>query len=66
MAENAPDGALDDLVHDCKSEEASDINNGGVPPQIDYLLKSGCMTGDIMNAIVEANRENFENADERD
>lgn len=28
---------LDDLVHDCVSQQASDINNGGLSAQIEYL-----------------------------
>jgi hypothetical protein len=29
---------LDDLVHECKSCEASNINNSGAAGQLDYLL----------------------------
>lgn len=32
-----PEGALDDLVHDLKSGEATDINNSGVEGQLKYL-----------------------------
>jgi hypothetical protein len=32
--------ALDDLVHDLKSKEAAEINNGGIAAQLDYLLES--------------------------
>jgi len=31
--------ALDDLVHDLKSKEASTINNCGVEVQVKYLIK---------------------------
>jgi hypothetical protein len=31
------EGALDSAVHDAKSREASDINNGGVGAQLEYL-----------------------------
>ena len=31
--------ALDDIVHDLKSQEASAINNGGVKAQIDYIIQ---------------------------
>jgi len=31
--------ALDDIVHDLKSQEASDINNGGAKAQIDYIIQ---------------------------
>jgi hypothetical protein len=30
--------SLDDLVHDVKSREASEINNEGTERQIDYLI----------------------------
>jgi len=33
-------GDLDDLVHDAKSEEASDINNQGIESQVQYLVDS--------------------------
>ena len=33
------DEDLDDLVHDAKSQEASDINNGGLEDQFNYLAK---------------------------
>ena len=32
--------ALDDIVHDIKSEEASQINNQGPDEQISYILES--------------------------
>ena len=35
------ESALDDLVHDTKSSEASAINNEGVASQIRYLLDAG-------------------------
>ncbi len=31
----------DDLVHDLKDNEATDINNGGKDVQIEYILKEG-------------------------
>jgi len=31
---------LDDQIHDAKSSEAADINNGGLPAQIRYLLET--------------------------
>ena len=34
-----PDGALDDLVHDVASQEASDINNGGPDSQSAFLAR---------------------------
>lgn len=33
-----PEEALDDLVHDAKSREASVLNNGGLEEQLTYLL----------------------------
>lgn len=35
------DDALDELVHDCVSEIASDINNEGIDSQIRYLREQG-------------------------
>ncbi|MEW6545198.1 MAG: hypothetical protein AB1411_16540 [Nitrospirota bacterium] len=35
-----PDDALDSLVHDMKSQEASAINNEGIEGQLDYLIES--------------------------
>lgn len=32
------DGALDELVHDAKSAEASGVNNEGLESQLEYLL----------------------------
>ena len=32
---------LDELVHDVKSQEASDINNNGKRSQVDFLLSVG-------------------------
>lgn len=34
------DGQLDELVQELKSEEAAQINNGGVLAQLVYLLKA--------------------------
>lgn len=33
---------LDDLVHNAKSDEASEINNRGLHSQIEYLLSESC------------------------
>lgn len=33
-----PEGAFDELVHECKAAEAAGINNDGLEEQIDYLL----------------------------
>jgi hypothetical protein len=32
--------AVDDLIHDCQIENASDVNNGGFPAQIGALAKA--------------------------
>lgn len=34
------DGLFDDLVHELKSEEASNINNSGLDKQLDYIVDS--------------------------
>ena len=31
--------ALDDVVHDLKSKEASEINNGGAKEQVRYIIE---------------------------
>ena len=36
----AQEGCLDDIVHDLKSREASDINNSGIDAQILYMVAS--------------------------
>ncbi len=47
---------LDDLVHDMKAGEASNINNGGVEAQVDYLLECG-MSLEQIEAAVEGGSE---------
>lgn len=39
--EGPDEQALDEAVHDVKSAEAADINNGGFQEQIDFLLDAG-------------------------
>lgn len=51
------EGALDELVHDCKSSEAADINNSGFDGQIEYLIESGMTEKDIREAIAKAKEE---------
>lgn len=34
------EGALDELIHDMKAREASDINNAGLEAQVEYLIES--------------------------
>jgi hypothetical protein len=43
--------ALDDLVHDVKSHEASAINNSGIDTQVEFLLNSGVTEDEIAAAI---------------
>jgi hypothetical protein len=42
VAEDIPDAEenLDEWVHECKSDEASDINNQGLEYQLEYLIAS--------------------------
>lgn len=42
---------LDELVCDAKASEASDINNGGMVSQLNYLLRSGWSKDQILLAI---------------
>jgi hypothetical protein len=39
LAEQLGDGALDELVHDVASQQASAVNNGGVKAQVRYLVE---------------------------
>jgi hypothetical protein len=41
---------LDDLVHDCLSNEASEINNRGRDEQIRFLIENGYTVADILRA----------------
>jgi hypothetical protein len=45
----AYEGALDDLVHDLKSEEASEINNNGPEAQVEFLLDAGMTEDEILH-----------------
>lgn len=59
LLDNAADinnfDALDELVHDIKDQEASDINNGGTRSQLDFLYKISGETipglMDVLNSI---------------
>ncbi len=42
---------LDNLVHEMKSIEASNINNAGVSEQLDYLIESGMSPDQIAEAV---------------
>lgn len=50
--DGVPEDALDELVHDLKSSEASDINNAGFEQQVAYVYEA--MGEDAHNAVVEA------------
>lgn len=43
--------ALDDMVHDAASEIGSNVNNGGLQSQIEFLLEQGYAESDIRNAV---------------
>ena len=45
------DDALDSLIHDLKSSEASNLNNEGRCAQVDYIYEA--MGKDAHNAIME-------------
>ena len=45
------EGALDDLVHDCFSNMASDVNNGGPEAQITCLRENGFSWKYILEAL---------------
>ena len=40
---------LDDLVHEVKAGEATDINNDGLDAQLTYLFANGWTVEDIKN-----------------
>ena len=42
---------LDELVHDLKSREASDINNSGLTEQVKFLRESGTHDVSILEAL---------------
>lgn len=49
--------ALDEIVHDTKSKEASEINNEGIDSQLNYLLQSGFSLEDIKTEILDRQGE---------
>ena len=57
LVEKAPQGALDDLVHDIKGQEAAAINNDGAESQVYFLMNEGCSADDIRAAVVAAEEE---------
>ena len=46
------EGCLDELVHDLKTQEASNINNSGVQDQVTYIIESN----GLENAIIQIER----------
>jgi hypothetical protein len=42
---------LDDLIHEMKSIESSNINNEGVSAQLDYLIELGLTPDQIEEAV---------------
>ena len=42
---------LDELVHDCSSEQASETNNSGVSAQLHFLLHNGWKPEDILGRL---------------
>ena len=51
MGDQYNEDALDPLVHDCFSEQASEINNSGRPAQLEALLKNGWTPEDILGRL---------------
>jgi hypothetical protein len=51
---------LDSLVHDCASEQASEVNNGGVESQVNYLLSHGWTPGDVIGRAKMVREDDFE------
>ena len=43
--------ALDEIVHDLKSREASGINNGGLRDQVEYILESGISLDELQGML---------------
>lgn len=48
------EGALDEIVLECKSREASQVNNGGPIAQVRYILDEGFYTKDRLLEIASA------------
>lgn len=42
---------LDEIVHELKANEASAINNGGIPEQVEYILGAGVSLDDLFGMI---------------
>lgn len=54
--EGFTDEHLDPVVHDVQSGKASDVNNGGLAAQVEFLLRSGQSEEDI---VAEAEAERY-------
>lgn len=57
---------LDDDVHDVKSNEATDINNGGPTAQIDCLLAAGYDLDTIQSKVTEDEEDDVESQEPYD
>ena len=49
-------GDLDELVHDCADNLATDINNAGFGDQVSFLLETG-WSGEIEQLLVDKQAE---------
>lgn len=47
-------GDFDDLVHDAKGYEASEINNGGLSDQLDYLASGSDDPEEYLKGLIQA------------
>lgn len=64
MGDQYEDDALDQLVHDCFSEQASEVNNSGRPAQLECLLKNGWTPEDILGRLRIQKEDAAEEEDE--
>ena len=51
---------LDGLIQDCASEQASEVNNNGMPAQLAFLLRGGWTPADIIFNAKRAKEEESE------
>ncbi len=52
---DACETSLDEVVIDCKTAEASNVNNGGLQAQIQFLLDSGLDEAEIKDSLIGSN-----------
>ena len=52
-----PSDKLDTLVHDCASEMATEVNNNGQEGQLEFLLRNGWTSEDILGRLKTAAEE---------